>query len=121
PYAAPADYSWSSGAAAPGAHTVVATNGASLTNSVDISIAADSAAPTGQAITLTGANAPYYNSVSVTFSLNDGSDGSGSGLDTSTRTVTRETGDLAAGVCSNFSADGGTFSSPDTSVTGGHC
>ena len=121
PYAAPADYSWSSGATAPGARSIVATNGASLTNSDGITLAADAAAPSGQSITLTGANAPYYNAVSVTFSLNDGSDGSGSGLDTSTRSVTRETGDLAAGACSNFSADGGTFTSPDTSVSGGHC
>jgi len=35
--------------------------------------------------------------------------------------VTRETGDLSGGVCSNFTPDGGTFSSPDTSVGGGHC
>ena len=56
----------------------------------------------------------------VSFSTGDGSDG-GSGLDTSTRTVTRETGTLSGDSCSGFSPDGGTFSSPDTTVTGGHC
>ena len=46
PYAAPADYSWSSGATAPGARSIVATNGASLTNSDGITLAADADAPT---------------------------------------------------------------------------
>src|SRR5205823_3943026 len=85
-----------------------------------ITIAADAAAPTGQSITLTGASAPYFSSTSVTFTLADGTD-SGSGLDVSTRTVTRETGTLANGTCSSFTADGGTFTSPDTAVTSGHC
>ncbi|MFL5946424.1 MAG: Ig-like domain-containing protein, partial [Gaiellaceae bacterium] len=115
------DSSWSNGAAAPGARNIVATDAAGNSAADTVTISADTAAPTAQAITLTGANAPYYNSVSVTFSLNDGSDGSGSGVDTSTHTVTRETGDLAGDSCSSFSADGGTFTSPDTSVTGGHC
>src|SRR5207253_3562276 len=68
-----------------------------------------------------GAGAPYYTSNSVTFTLGDGSDGSGSGLDTSTRTVTRETGTFSGGSCSGFTADAGTFTTPDTSVSNGHC
>ena len=56
----------------------------------------------------------------MTFSLGDGSDTS-SGLDTSSRTVSRETGDLVAGSCSNFSPDAGNFSSPDNSVSTDHC
>src|SRR5207247_360135 len=84
-------------------------------------ISDDTSAPSGQAITLTGATAPYFNTASVTFSLADGSDGSGSGLDTSSRTVTRETGTLSGDSCSGFSADAGSFTSPDTAVTGGHC
>src|SRR5207253_2754279 len=43
------------------------------------------------------------------------------GLDTATRTVTRETGTLSGDTCSGFTADAGTFSSPDTAVSGGHC
>ncbi|HTL23333.1 MAG TPA: chitobiase/beta-hexosaminidase C-terminal domain-containing protein, partial [Mycobacteriales bacterium] len=80
----------------------------------------DSAAPTGQTITLTGPNAPYYTSNSVTFTTGNGSDAD-SGLDLSSAAVTRETGDLSGDSCSNFSADAGTFSSPDTVVSGGHC
>ncbi|MDQ2969172.1 MAG: chitobiase/beta-hexosaminidase C-terminal domain-containing protein, partial [Actinomycetota bacterium] len=121
PYSSPADYTWSSGAVAPGARTVSGSDKAANSSSDTVTVAADSAAPTGQALTLTGANAPYYSAASVTFSLADGSDGTGSGLDTATRNVTRETGDLAAGSCSNFVADSGSFSSPDTSVSTGHC
>src|SRR5204862_409106 len=72
------------------------------------------------ALTLTGSNAPYYTSSSVTFSTANGSDAD-SGLDLSSATVTRETGDLSGDSCNNFSADAGTFSSPDTTVSGGHC
>jgi hypothetical protein len=121
PYSSPVGYTWSSGATAPGLRTLVATNGASIDGSGTITLAADATAPTGQTITLTGANAPYYGSASVSFTLGDGADGSGSGLDTSSRTVTRETGDLAGDSCSNFTADAGTFTSPDTAVSGGHC
>jgi hypothetical protein len=121
PYSSPADYSWSAGAAEPGARSVTATDKAANSASDTITLAADSAAPTGQAITLTGATAPYYSGASVTFTLTDGNDGSGSGIDTPSRTVTRETGDLAAESCSNFSSDAGTYSSPDTAVSGGHC
>ncbi len=121
PYSSPADYSWSSGAAAPGARNVASSDKAGNSNSDTVTLAADSAAPTGQSLTLTGANAPYYGAASVTFSLGDGNDGSGSGLDLATRSVTRETGDLVAGACSNFSADAGSFSSPDTAVSTGHC
>jgi hypothetical protein len=121
PYSSPADYTWSSGAADPGARTISASDKAANSATDSITIKDDSAAPTGQSVTLTGANAPYYSTASVTFSLADGSDGSGSGLDTATRSVTRETGDLVAGSCSNFSADAGSFSSPDTAVSSGHC
>ena len=56
----------------------------------------------------------------MTFTLGNGSDAD-AGLDVSSATVTRETGDLAGDSCSNFTADAGTFTSPDTSVSGGHC
>jgi hypothetical protein len=121
PYSSPVDYAWSSGAGAPGLRSVTATNGAAIDASAGITLAADASAPSGQSITLTGANAPYYASTSVTFTLGDGNDGSGAGVDTSTRTVTRETGDLAGDSCSNFSADAGTFTSPDTAVSGARC
>src|SRR5207249_4968743 len=88
--------------------------------SATFTIAADSTAPSGQAITLTGANAAYYKAPSVSFTLNDGSD-SESGLDTSSRAVTRESATLNGDSCGTFSPDAGTYTSPDTSVAGGHC
>ncbi|MFL5755338.1 MAG: Ig-like domain-containing protein, partial [Chloroflexota bacterium] len=113
--------SWTAGAAEPAVRSVVATNGGSLTSSDTITLAGDSAAPTGHSIALTGANAPYYGSASVSFSLGNGNDGSGSGLDVASRTVTRETGTLSGDACTGFVADSGTFSSPDTAVSTGHC
>ena len=121
PYASPADYTWTSGATAPGARSIVATNSVALTNSDTITLAADSAGPTGQSVTLAGPTAPYYGSASVSFTLADGNDGAGSGLDVSTRTVTRETGTLSGNTCTSFSPDAGTFTSPDTAVSAGHC
>ena len=99
----------------------MATNGAGATTNVPFTLTQDSAAPTGQSITLTGANAPYYGSASVSFTLGDGNDGSGSGLDTSSRTVTRESASLTGDSCGSFTADAGTYSSPDTSVSNGNC
>ncbi|MFL5755950.1 MAG: chitobiase/beta-hexosaminidase C-terminal domain-containing protein, partial [Chloroflexota bacterium] len=80
----------------------------------------DATAPTGQTLSLTGAGTPYYGAVPVTFTAGNGSDAD-SGLDLSTAAVTRETGDLSGDSCTNFTADAGTFSSPDSSVSGGHC
>src|SRR6185437_11372143 len=122
PYSSPAHYTWSSGAAEPGVRTVSATDNAANSSSDTITIADDTSSPTGQSITLTGALAPYYGSNSVGFSLANGSDnGGGAGLDLASATVTRETGPLSGDSCSAFSADAGTFTSPDTSVSNGHC
>ena len=84
------DYTWSASTTNAASHDVVATNGAGATTPEPFTLTQDSAGPSGQSLTLTGANAPYYGSASVGFSLGDGNDGSGSGVDTSTRTVTRE-------------------------------
>src|SRR5207248_2043841 len=100
-------------------HNVTATNGAGASSSASFTLTPDSSAPSGQSITLTGAGAPHY-SGAVSFSLGDGSD-SGSGLDTSTRTVTRESASLSGDSCGTFTADSGTFTSPDNTVTGSHC
>ena len=115
------DYTWSASTTDAAAHDVVATNGAGATTNVPFTLTQDSAAPTGQSITLTGADAPYYGSASVSFTLGDGNDGSGSGIDTSSRTVTRESASLTGDSCGSFTADAGTYSSPDTSVSNGNC
>ena len=71
PYSSPADYTWSSGAAEPGAETVSATDKAANSATDTITITDDTAAPTGQSITLTGANPPYYPGGPVTFSSDE--------------------------------------------------
>src|SRR6185369_5893061 len=114
-------YTWSASTTDAASHDVVATNGAGATTNVPFTFTQDSAAPTGQSITLTGANVPYSGTASVSFTLGDGSDGSGSGLDTSSRTVTRESASLNGDSCGSFTADPGAFSSPDTAVSNGHC
>src|SRR5205807_984506 len=118
-----ANYSWTAGTTTPPSaaeRTLTATDNATNTSTLLVPIVNDTTAPGSQTITLTGATAPYYTSASVPFTLGDGSDG-GSGLDTTTRTVTRETGTLSGDSCISFSADAGTFTSPDTAVSGGHC
>ena len=67
PYTSPNDYSWGPGATAPGARSITATNAAAIDGVATITLAADSTAPTGQTLTLTGANVPYYNAASVTY------------------------------------------------------
>src|SRR5439155_8952469 len=62
PYSSPVDYAWSAGASAPGSATVTATNGAGATASDTITMAADSTAPTGQAVAVDGGS--YFTSLS---------------------------------------------------------
>ena len=61
------DYTWSASTTDAAAHDVVATNGAGATTNTPFTLTQDSAAPTGQSVTLTGAGAPYYGSASVSF------------------------------------------------------
>src|SRR5262249_54428211 len=69
------------------------------------------------------AGGPYYTTLSVPLTLGDGSDG-GSGLDTASRVVERDSTTLAGDVCGSFSGSwtqvtltGGA----DTTVVSGHC
>ena len=123
PYASPADYTWTAGATAPGARTITATDKAGRTANDTVTIAADSSAPTGHSVTLAGAGAPYYTRLSVPLTLVDGSD-TGSGIDTATRVVERESGDLAADGCTNWSGSWSTVTlsgGADTTVATGKC
>ena len=70
------DYTWGSSTTNTGSHDVVATNGAGATTTASFTLTPDSGVPTGQSITLTGANAPYYGATSVSFSTGNGSDAS---------------------------------------------
>src|SRR5438105_1352200 len=86
PYSSPFSYSWTAGASAPGAASIVATNGLAATSSDTVTIAADSTAPSGQSATLSGG--PWYSTLSVPLTLDNGSDAQ-SGLDTTSGIVER--------------------------------
>ena len=78
----------------------------------------DSTAPTGHSVTVTGG--PVLNTLSIPFVLVDGSD-SGAGLNTASRSVTRQVASLTSGTCGSFTDDAFGVSSPDTGVTSGNC
>jgi hypothetical protein len=119
PYASPVNYTWAAGAAAPGAVKVTATSSDALTANDPVTIGADSTAPAGQAVTLTGG--PWFSS-SVPLALVAGTD-SGSGVDATRSVVERASATLTNGLCGTF----GTFAAvtlsgnADTSVASGSC
>jgi len=119
PYASPVTYAWTAGATAPGAKQVVATNSSAMTASDNVTISADSAPPSGAAVTLTGG--PWFGT-SVPLTINGGTD-AGSGVDASRAVVERASTTLTNGVCGTF----GTFaavtlsSGADTTVANGTC
>ena len=117
------NYSWTAGTTTPptaAERLITESDGAANTATQTVPIVNDTTAPASQTITLTGTNAPYYSANSVSFTLGDGTDG-GSGIDTATRTVTRESATLSGDSCGTFSADAGTYTSPDTAVSSGNC
>ncbi|MGI8605730.1 MAG: hypothetical protein ACR2L0_01030, partial [Gaiellaceae bacterium] len=118
-------YAWTtSSTTEPGAQTITEEDLALQQTQTTLTIRRDTAAPTGHSAMLAGAGAPYYTTLSVPLTLVDGNDGTGSGIDTSTRLVERESGDLAADACTNWS---GTWSTAtlsggaDTSIVSGKC
>ena len=119
PYSSPVTYAWTAAAAAPGAKQVVATNGTGLTAFDTITISADSTAPTGQGVTLSGG--PWFTG-SVALTVPPGSD-AGAGVDASRAVVERASATLTNGVCGTF----GTFaavslsSGTDTTTASGNC
>jgi hypothetical protein len=100
-YASPVAYTWTSGASAPGAKQVTATNGTGMTGTSTVTISADSTAPTGQTITLSGG--PWYATASVPLTIGQGSD-AGAGVDSTRGVVERASAPLANGVCGTFGA-----------------
>jgi hypothetical protein len=120
PYASPQAYTWTAGATAPGAKTLTVTNKAGLTATTALTISADSTAPAGQSIALTGG--PYFTTASVPLTISRGTD-TGSGLDTTRDVVERASAPLTNGTCGTF----GSFAAvtlhggADTSVVSGNC
>src|SRR5439155_2953040 len=93
-------YSWTAGASAPGAGSIVATNGVSATASDIVTIAADSTGPSGQSASLSGG--PWYSALSVPLTLDNGSDGQ-AGIDATSGIVERDSATLTNGSCDSFS------------------
>ncbi len=83
-----------------------------------LNVTEDSTPPAGHTVTVTGG--PVFNALMIPFVLGDGSDG-GSGLNTASRSVTRQVAALTSGVCGSFSDDAFSVSSPDTGVMSGNC
>ena len=120
PYSSPVAYTWTAGAASPGAKQVIATNSTAMTASDTVTISADSAPPTGQAVTLTGG--PWFTGSSVPLTLVTGTD-AGAGVDAARSVVERASATLTNGACGPF----GTYAAvtlsgtADTSVASGSC
>src|SRR5439155_5328926 len=113
-------YSWTASASASGSKTVISTNGAGLTGTSAFTVTPDTTAPSGESVALVGG--PYYTSLSVPLTLSNGSD-AGSGLDTSSAIVERDSATLSGGTCGSFSGNWSTVSlvsGADTTVTSGH-
>jgi hypothetical protein len=118
PFSSPVNYSWTSGAGAPGAKSVTATTvGGDATDAITIS--GDSTAPTGQAVTLAGG--PWFGT-NVSLTVAAGTD-TGSGVDASRSVVERSAASLTNGVCGTFGAFAPVTLSGtgDSSVTSGTC
>jgi hypothetical protein len=120
PYSSPVAYTWTAGASAPGAQTLTAFTGTIEGGTAPVTINADSTAPSGQTITLTGG--PFFATTSVPLTISRGTDG-GAGIDASKDVVERATAPLRGGVCGTF----GAFTSvtlangTDTTVATGNC
>ena len=114
-------YTWDNTTTASGAQTVTSHNGAGATATATFTVTKDTTAPTGQTSDLAGG--PWYTTLSVPLTLGWGTD-AGSGVDSSTQVVERDTATLAGGSCGSF---GGTWADvtltggADTTVTTGNC
>jgi hypothetical protein len=119
-YASPVAYAWTAGATAPGAKQVTATNNTGLTGTDTVTISADSTAPTGQTVALSGG--PWYSTASVPLTLGNGTD-PGAGVDASRGIVERASAPLTNSVCGTFGAFAAVTLSggADTSVASANC
>jgi hypothetical protein len=120
PYSSPVAYTWTAGAAAPGAKQVTATSSGGLTATDTITFSADSTPPTGQTVALSGG--PWFTTQSVPFTLVAGSD-AGSGVDAARGIVERASATLTNGACGTFGAFAALtlVGAADTGVASGNC
>ncbi|TMK79966.1 MAG: hypothetical protein E6G45_02105 [Actinobacteria bacterium] len=115
-----ATYSWTASSAAAGAQTVTAHNNSGLSSTGSFTVSADTTPPSGQTIDNDGG--PYYTTLSVPLTLNDGSD-VGSGVDAASGIVERQSAALSNDSCVSWSGWSavGLVGNADTSVASGTC
>lgn len=112
-------FSWTANPASPAAYQVTAADVAGNAAGATVTFTSDVTAPSGGSISYADG---WYRTASVAVTTVDGTD-SGSGLDTSSRTVQRASAPLTNGACGTFGAfatvtlTGGS----DASVSGGTC
>src|SRR5439155_113639 len=113
-------YSWTASSAAAGAQTVTAHNNSGLSSTGSFTVSADTTPPSGQTIDNDGG--PYYTTLSVPLTLNDGSD-VGSGVDAASGIVERQSAALSNDSCVSWSGWSavGLVGNADTSVASGTC
>jgi len=112
PYSSPVAYTWTAGAAAPGALTVTATNGTGATSTATVTISADTTAPAAGTIAL-GGSGPWFKTTSIPLTITRGTDTGGSGVDATRDVVERASAPLTNGNCGTY----GTYAA--VSLTGG--
>ncbi|MGB2951988.1 MAG: hypothetical protein WBB74_01200, partial [Gaiellaceae bacterium] len=101
------NYQWSAGAtSSPGAQTITGTDNGGNTSTATVTITNDNTPPSTPTLALSGG--PWYTSASVGLTPTDGNDGTGSGVDTSTRVYERDETTLSNGSCNAFPGAWGT-------------
>jgi len=120
PYTSPVAYTWTAGAAAPGAQSVEGKTDTDETVKATVTISADSIAPTGQTISLVGG--PFFATTSVPLTISRGSD-TGAGVDPAGDVVERAVAPLENGTCGTFGQFAAVTltSGTDTGVVTGNC
>jgi Chitobiase/beta-hexosaminidase C-terminal domain len=99
PYSSPVAYTWTAGAAAPGAKSVSATTGGGQTATAPITISADSTPPSGHTIAVGGG--PFFATGSVPLTISRGTD-AGAGVSAGGDVVERASAPLRNGACGTF-------------------
>ncbi len=120
-------YSYTTGAATPGAQNVTATNNVGLTSANGTwTTSADSTAPSGGAFTANsvaasgGGSSSYLNS-GTTLTINSRTDFTDGGSGVASSTLTMATGTLSGNACSAYGAPATITGTTSQTVASGHC
>ena len=109
-------YTWTASSNASGAQSVTSFNNAGLSASSSFTATPDTAPPSGGSVSYPGG----YTSGSVTITTADGTDAL-SGVDASTAVIERDETNLVSGACDPFTGAWSAVTSPDATITAGHC